>query len=249
LLEWDEESGLFHWTCDRGSAKSGQIAGYVNHYGHRQIVIDRQAYPASHLVYLLKHSRFPKDVVHHRNSVKDEDLPENLLPTSFSQHTFAGRKRRKGRVLGVQWDSQKNGWLARIRFRHVELHLGFYDDKADATRVREEAELALFGQYSALWQDRKCGDLEPQGCKTVKEARAIIKYIRDGATNRRSQRGRKGEQHGRSLLTEPDVIRIRQVIANGANPAEVAKEYGVTRYCISDIVNRRSWKHLLVKAA
>lgn len=51
-----------------------------------------------------------------------------------------------------------------------------------------------------------------------------------------------GTDHGRSILTDEDVIWIRS--KPNMNQTEMAKKLGVHRTVICNIVNRKAWKHL-----
>lgn len=49
----------------------------------------------------------------------------------------------------------------------------------------------------------------------------------------------------RSKFTEEDVVEIRKRISNKEiSQCKLAKELGVTQNCISEIVNRQTWKHI-----
>lgn len=55
----------------------------------------------------------------------------------------------------------------------------------------------------------------------------------------------RGEAHSQAKLTENQVREIRQrFVAGGVNYPQLAHEYGVNKATISDIVNRRYWKHI-----
>ena len=53
-----------------------------------------------------------------------------------------------------------------------------------------------------------------------------------------------GEKHPRSLLTDADVVAIREKVAAGRRQREVAVRYGVDQSVISRIVSRKRWTHL-----
>jgi len=59
--------------------------------------------------------------------------------------------------------------------------------------------------------------------------------VRDGTDNR-------GNKHWRSLLTEAQVLDIRS--RTGQFHREIAKEFGVDRRTITQILNKTRWKHL-----
>lgn len=55
----------------------------------------------------------------------------------------------------------------------------------------------------------------------------------------------KGEEHGRSKLTEANVLEIRERYASGGIfQRELAAEFSVSRMAVSHIVNRKLWKHI-----
>lgn len=47
-----------------------------------------------------------------------------------------------------------------------------------------------------------------------------------------------------SKLTEPDVLRIQRLRAEGVGGASLAREYGVTTQNVWHIVTRRTWAHV-----
>lgn len=61
------------------------------------------------------------------------------------------------------------------------------------------------------------------------------------------KRGRKarGENHGKSKLTEAQVIEIKELLTNtNLSQKEIGKKYGVSRMQISKIKTGRAWSHL-----
>lgn len=53
-----------------------------------------------------------------------------------------------------------------------------------------------------------------------------------------------GVEHPRAVLTEEDVRTIRALASNGANQADLAHQYGVTKEAIYAVVKRRTWSHI-----
>ncbi|WUI46669.1 HNH endonuclease [Streptomyces sp. NBC_00414] len=69
-------------------------------------------------------------------------------------------------------------------------------------------------------------------------ANNTIDRLRDGTEIR-------GEDHGRALLTNQDVLDIRETLATGkVRQVDLAKEYGVSRQTINHVFSRYTWKHL-----
>lgn len=51
----------------------------------------------------------------------------------------------------------------------------------------------------------------------------------------------QGQRHGKAKLTEQVVIEVRRRAATGLSLAALAREYGVSRQAIADVIRRRSW--------
>ena len=53
-----------------------------------------------------------------------------------------------------------------------------------------------------------------------------------------------GSRNGSAVLTEDDVIRLRQMAADGVLHKEIARIYGIMPSTVSRIVTRKAWKHI-----
>lgn len=63
-------------------------------------------------------------------------------------------------------------------------------------------------------------------------------------TVERMRLARQGEGAASALLTEDQVLSIRREVERGAARKDVAVKYGVSYSAVTDIVLRRSWRHL-----
>ncbi len=54
----------------------------------------------------------------------------------------------------------------------------------------------------------------------------------------------KGSNHPGAVLSDIQVLAIRQSLHEGINIDDLAIKYKVTKWCILDIKNRRSWSHI-----
>lgn len=54
----------------------------------------------------------------------------------------------------------------------------------------------------------------------------------------------QGSKNHQSILTESDVVEIRELYRQGLKQTEIAPRYGVTNHCICLVVNRKSWTHV-----
>jgi hypothetical protein len=64
------------------------------------------------------------------------------------------------------------------------------------------------------------------------------------ADMRQKGRGAKGAEHGRSKLTEEQVLGIREAAAAGEFQPAIAERFGVSRETVNLIHNRKIWTHL-----
>tara|TARA_R110002126_G_C10230137_1_gene479968 strand:- start:74 stop:589 length:516 start_codon:yes stop_codon:yes gene_type:complete len=67
--------------------------------------------------------------------------------------------------------------------------------------------------------------------------------------NDRVERGRansvRGENQGHAIMTEKDVLEIREKYALGnISLNDIAKEYNCSKSCIGSIITRKSWTHI-----
>ena len=53
-----------------------------------------------------------------------------------------------------------------------------------------------------------------------------------------------GSRNGASVLSEDDVIRLRDLASLGHLQKELAKQYGIAPTTVSNIVTRKAWAHV-----
>lgn len=84
--------------------------------------------------------------------------------------------------------------------------------------------------------NKRC--VNPKHLYAGTESENLMQASRDGLL-----KPKKGEDHPAHVLTEKQVIEIRQYSAIG--PASLARIYGVNASTIRAILHNRKWKHLL----
>lgn len=55
----------------------------------------------------------------------------------------------------------------------------------------------------------------------------------------------RGSKNGMAILTESDVLDIRIRLDQNEMHKDIAKDYGVSRVCITNIASRKRWSHLV----
>lgn len=56
---------------------------------------------------------------------------------------------------------------------------------------------------------------------------------------------KKGEKSINAILTEKDVKEIRKLFKDGVTITALSKQTGMSKNCITNVVKKRTWKHVL----
>lgn len=94
------------------------------------------------------------------NSIRNGKLAGQIIKTKYcikgtniNNLSCKLRIDNKSGIKGVTWDSNRNKWIAQIRFRGKKYYLGRYEDKEDAAKARMEAEEQLFGNFLEWYKE------------------------------------------------------------------------------------------------
>lgn len=92
-----------------------------------------------------------------------------------------------------------------------------------------------------------CHHCDNPGC--IRPSHLFLGTYRDNtqdavAKGRMKQPDNRGEKHGMSKLVEDDIHDIRQLNSSGVERKLLAKMWEVSEVHISNIVNRKKWKHI-----
>ena len=70
-----------------------------------------------------------------------------IAGTNINNLTAKINKNNTSGIKGVYWDKQRNKWVAQIKFKGHNYHLGRYAKIEDAAEARKEAEEKKFGNF------------------------------------------------------------------------------------------------------
>ncbi len=145
LLDYNPETGKLTWRVSKSKrVKSGSEAGRLDSDGkYRRIGIDGKTYPAHRLAWLWYYGTLPEDQIDHINHNPDDNRIENLREVSNQEnHKNLSRPRNNtsGHV-GVHWCKKAKKWCASIQPNGKKIYLGYFKEKEDAVKAREEAEV------------------------------------------------------------------------------------------------------------
>lgn len=160
LFNYDPQSGELI-VRERPSAEYGNPASYARHLkrvgkaagcthksGYRTIHVDGAYYPAHKVVWLHvigEWVNYPAGEIDHINGIRSDNRIQNLrkCTKSMNQRNAAMRINNRSGVIGVNWVTSKQRWVARIWDGPHHRYLGQFADIEDARIARAKAEREL----------------------------------------------------------------------------------------------------------
>jgi hypothetical protein len=155
LSHYDPDTGNFTWLVRTArNVHVGDIAGWLNGGGYRQIQIDGRVYPAHCLAWLYQTNEWPAEI-DHINGDRADNRWCNFRLATHSQN-MGNQKARSDTTSwfkGVYWDKRRSKWRAVISINGKRISLGSFDaDKpylayaAYALAARKH-----FGDFARVW--------------------------------------------------------------------------------------------------
>lgn len=140
ILHYDPLTGLWTWLCDRGyKIKEGAKAGRTLQTGYVSIGINNKQYLAHRLAWLYMTGNWPKDMIDHKNRIKNNNVwsnlreatnAENMRNTDFRKNNTTGKR-------GVRFHQGK--YVANARIDGKNIYIGIYDTLEEASEAFENA--------------------------------------------------------------------------------------------------------------
>ena len=147
-LNYDEETGIFTWVVNRGSAKKGMIAGTLSG-GYMRIQICGKIYASHRLAWVFVYGVWPKNDIDHINCVKSDNRICNLREATRSENQQNFHKAHLDSASGLLGASHYKGrWIAQIQFGGRKKYLGHFSTKEEAhtAYLIEKRKLHPFGE-------------------------------------------------------------------------------------------------------
>lgn len=195
------------------------LKDYDNGRGYRALKLARSGTKRHHYVHRLVAAAFlgPSDLeVNHLDGDKTNNCASNLEYTTRTGNNLHAR---------------------RVLKRHVgEDHCYAKLTEDSVRRIRELAQT-----------NKSYADI---GKKFGIAADTVSKVVRGRSWQSVSfglnapKRVNRGEQSGKTTISESDVREIRRMAADGVRHAEIRDRFGIALVTISRIVNRHSWAHV-----
>lgn len=135
-LNYDPATGLFSWKRNGGHCRVGEVAGYIEKRGYRQIGIMGKLYRAHRLAWFYAYGEWPKFQIDHIDGDKANNALANLRDVKPRQNSENCRKAPKSNkscgLLGVTFHKAANKWMAQIRTEGKHKSLGLFLDPLEA---------------------------------------------------------------------------------------------------------------------
>ena len=173
-FDYDPETGDLRWKVRPAShfrnsregmggqananKRAGQLAGTITSYGsgggnlfYRQVKVGGRFYRAHRIIWAWMTGDDPGDQVDHHNRDGLDNAWLNLRPATSSQNganRLAQRNNRLG-IKGVRaYKGGGNIFIARIKFRGQEVHLGTFPSALQAQRAYDQAAVWYFREFA-----------------------------------------------------------------------------------------------------
>ena len=134
---YDQTTGVFVRTKNKGRAKQGQKAGTIHSSGYEVIRINDKLYKSHRLAWLYEYGVWPDQIDHINGNKKDNRLC-NLRLISASENMQNRHKPNPNNTSGykgVGWSKKLCKWRVKIMKDYKTIHLGYFKDIDDAIKA------------------------------------------------------------------------------------------------------------------
>lgn len=155
LLRYEPETGKLFWRkrppemfgrranfLAWNKRWAGKAAFTAYRQGYHQGRVLSQNLVAHRVIWALHTGAWPEHQIDHINGNRADNRWRNLRAVTSAENMRNKRQRSNNTsgVTGVSWAKEKRKWLADIRVNGKQIHIGRFDQKADAIAARKAAE-------------------------------------------------------------------------------------------------------------
>lgn len=142
---FEYKDGKLYWKVNKGTAKVGEEAGYINEdTGYIDVGFDYKRYQAHRIIWEMHYGPIPEGMeIDHIWHNKLDNRIENLrlvTPIENSRNKSKNKNNISG-VTGVSWNKRDNKWNVYIGVNGKNKYLGSFSDFNQAVDIRKQAEL------------------------------------------------------------------------------------------------------------
>ena len=150
-LDYDPETGVFRWAINLRRIKAGTQAGHrCPRLGYVLLGLYGRLYRAHRLAWLHVTGYWPEGDIDHINGDGYDNRIANLRVATRTENNGNMRrpKHNTSGLKGAYWDKRAGKWLAQIKHRRQQHHLGFYDTAEEAHAAYCAAAARLHGDFA-----------------------------------------------------------------------------------------------------
>jgi len=150
VIDYNPSTGIFTWIKSVGTARPGQVAGYVNNEGYQIIRFKGHGYLAHRLAIFYMKGSFPDDVCDHINGIPTDNRLANLRECSFRENLLNSRVNSDSLtgIKGVTFNKSNRKYEAKISCHGKKYMLGSFDNPEDAHAAYKAEAVKLFGEFA-----------------------------------------------------------------------------------------------------
>jgi hypothetical protein len=148
LLNYNPETGIFtRLTKSAFCVEIGDVAGGKCKNGYILISLDGKQYSAHRLAWLYMTGSFPKNLIDHKDSNKQNNIFSNLREATYAQNIANKKSRSKSGFKGVTWWARDSKWKAQMQVDGVNKHLGYFDTPEQAHEAYKKYAIVHIGEF------------------------------------------------------------------------------------------------------
>ena len=157
LVDYDPKSGIMRWkprpdsmfSCKRiadgwNTKYAGEItAPSVCREGYSQISIFGVKYRSHRVAWAAHYGKWPEGEIDHINRIASDNRIDNLRdvrPVDNLRNKGDYKNNMSGHK-GVTWHKSSGKWMAQIKVNKRNIHLGLFDDAAEAGKAYQAAKM------------------------------------------------------------------------------------------------------------
>lgn len=144
FIRYDKKTGkLFCKKTRNNKAIAGNQCGSDNVSGYKSIRIFGKNYKQHRVAWFLHYGTWPVNQIDHINGIITDNRIENLRDVTNRENAQNRFAHRNGKIVGASFFEKNNKWVARIRVKKRNKHLGYFKTKleANAAYLKESKKL------------------------------------------------------------------------------------------------------------
>lgn len=150
VFHYDPENGSLTWKVRTSNRiRVGDEATCPN-YGYYVVRLDTVLYRAHRVCWAVHYGAWPVSKIDHINGNRNDNRLCNLREATIKENCRNMRigKANKSGYKGVAWGKVAGKWSAQIKVNYRKVHLGLFNDPAEAHAAYVEAAAKYYGEFA-----------------------------------------------------------------------------------------------------